>query len=173
MVTLTKIQKERILQPYKSSGIAQPLSPGSKFQNRNPLNLYLYQLNKRIMEEASELKNLCKEEVHLIEDILQQIIKLVELPLHTVSMGEIRQKFEELLEKHDFCAKNHLSFSLLTPREKEVLAKLALGLSNKKVADQLFISLETVKHHRKLIKSKLNASSTADFIKYAQAFDLK
>lgn len=96
----------------------------------------------------------------------------MELPLQTVSMDEISKKLDELLEKQDSCAKNHFCFSQLTPREKEVLAKLAPGLSNKEISTQLFISLDTVKHHRKLIKSKLEASSTADFIKYAQAFDL-
>lgn len=108
----------------------------------------------------------------MIEDLLQQIIKLMELPLQTVSMNEISKKLDELLEKQYSCAKNHFCFSQLTPREKEVLAKLAPGLSNKEISTQLFISLDTVKHHRKLIKSKLEISSTADFIKYAQAFDL-
>ena len=35
----------------------------------------------------------------------------------------------------------------LTPRELEILQELALGLSNKEIADKLFISEKTVKNH--------------------------
>ena len=173
MPTFTKTQKGHEPHSSVSSESTSTLLQGLGPRRRKPLNHYLYLLNKRIREEAGELGNLYEEEVLLIEEILQQIIRLVELPLRTVSLDEIPQKLEELLVKHEFRAKNQFSFSLLTPREKEVLTKLATGLSNKEVADLLFISLDTVKHHRKLIKSKLNASSTADLIKYAQAFDLK
>lgn len=173
MPTFTEIPKEPEAFHPVSSDSSSTFYQGSQTGRRNALNLYLYLLNRRIREEAIELKNLYEEDIHLIEEILQQIIKLVESPLQTVSLNEIPQKLEELHVQHQFRAKNQFCFSLLTPREKEVLAKLATGISNKEVADLLFISLDTVKHHRKLIKSKLLASSTADFIKYAQAFDLK
>lgn len=65
------------------------------------------------------------------------------------------------------------SISRLTPREKEMLLRLARGLPNRKIAAQLSISVETIKHHRKIIKSKLEVSSSADFIRYAQAFKLE
>jgi regulator of cell morphogenesis and NO signaling len=42
----------------------------------------------------------------------------------------------------------------LTAREQEVLAALALGLSNKQIADRLFISTHTVISHRKNIARK-------------------
>lgn len=172
MSTLTKIEEEHIPHPTHSSDTPSPLISSSGFRSRNPLKLYFHQLKKRIPEEADELKNISEEEKHSIEEIFQQIIKLVELPLQKISLSEISQKLEELLMKHEFCAKKQFFFSQLTPRETEVLSKLAQGLSNKEVSEQLFISLDTVKHHRKLIKSKLKASSTVDFIKYAQAFDL-
>ncbi len=49
----------------------------------------------------------------------------------------------------------------LTDREKEVLALIAQGLSNKEIATKLVISTNTVKRHIKSIFNKLNVSSRA------------
>lgn len=130
------------------------------------------QLHMQILENIDVSGNFSEEETLRIHHLLQHFIKLFEGPLKNISIEEIKQKVDELLDKHNFRDKKHLNFSLLTPRETEVLAKLAQGHTNKELADQLFISLDTVKSHRKRIKSKLEASSTVDFIKYAKAFDL-
>lgn len=58
--------------------------------------------------------------------------------------------------------------SPLTPRETEVLEQIATGKSRKRIADELFIDLETVKSHIKNIYSKLNVHSKADAIKLAK-----
>jgi DNA-binding NarL/FixJ family response regulator len=49
----------------------------------------------------------------------------------------------------------------LTPRESAVLAKLAEGLGNKAIADQLHISAHTAKFHVAQIIAKLDATSRA------------
>ena len=56
---------------------------------------------------------------------------------------------------------------LLTVREREVLKLIAEGISNKEIADLLFISIRTVEHHRANIMRKLNIKQTANLIKYA------
>lgn len=58
--------------------------------------------------------------------------------------------------------------SPLTPRETEILEQIATGKSRKRIADELFIDLETVKSHVKNIYSKLNVHSKADAIKLAK-----
>lgn len=126
-------------------------------------------LYQRILEEVNELGNFSEEQRRLIQQIIQNVM---EGPWQHVSLEEINQKMQELHEKHSFRNKKMIYFSQLTQRETEVLAKLAMGHTNKELADQLFISVDTVKYHRKHIKSKLEASSTADFIKYAEAFNL-
>jgi len=50
-------------------------------------------------------------------------------------------------------------FSSLTDREKEILAEVALGLSNRQIADRLFISESTVKVHIKSLLKKLRVKS--------------
>ena len=53
---------------------------------------------------------------------------------------------------------------LLTPREIEVLAAIGNGLSNKAVAQQLGISLHTVKFHVEALLRKLGASSRTEAV---------
>jgi NarL family two-component system response regulator LiaR len=52
----------------------------------------------------------------------------------------------------------------LTPRETEVLRQLALGRSNKEIADALLIGDETVKTHLGNVFSKLNVENRAQAI---------
>jgi two-component system nitrate/nitrite response regulator NarL len=56
--------------------------------------------------------------------------------------------------------------SMLTEREKEVLAALGKGLSNEEIGKQLFISVNTVKKHISNIMSKLNMEHRTQLILY-------
>ena len=58
--------------------------------------------------------------------------------------------------------------SPLTRRETEVLEQIATGKSRKRIADELFVDLETVKSHIKNIYHKLDVHSKADAIKLAK-----
>ena len=55
----------------------------------------------------------------------------------------------------------------LSERERDVLIQVVNGLSNKEIADKLFISIHTVMTHRKNISRKLNIHSTAGLTIYA------
>lgn len=55
----------------------------------------------------------------------------------------------------------------LTAREREVLALLAEGLPNKRIADALDISDQTVKFHVAAIIGKLGASNRTDAVRRA------
>jgi LuxR family maltose regulon positive regulatory protein len=56
----------------------------------------------------------------------------------------------------------------LTPRETEVLHLIAQGLTNQEVADQLFISYETVKAHARNIYGKLDVHSRTEAVAQAR-----
>ena len=58
--------------------------------------------------------------------------------------------------------------SPLTRRETEILEQISTGKSRKRIADELFIDLETVKSHIKNIYHKLDVHSKADAIKAAR-----
>ena len=52
----------------------------------------------------------------------------------------------------------------LTPREREVLVLLSLGLSNREIAERLGISPHTAKFHVSSIFGKLGAGSRAEAV---------
>jgi DNA-binding CsgD family transcriptional regulator len=58
--------------------------------------------------------------------------------------------------------------SPLTRRETEILEQISTGKSRKRIADELYIDLETVKSHIKNIYHKLDVHSKADAIKTAK-----
>lgn len=57
--------------------------------------------------------------------------------------------------------------SKITKREIEVLKLIASGLSNREIADSLFISIRTVDAHRNHIIQKLKLKTTAELVRYA------
>jgi DNA-binding NarL/FixJ family response regulator len=54
---------------------------------------------------------------------------------------------------------------MLTAREKEVLACIVDGMSNKQIADKAFISARTVDKHRASVMKKLEAKNAADLVR--------
>jgi DNA-binding CsgD family transcriptional regulator len=81
-------------------------------------------------------------------------------------------KVERLLHENNFLRRNKQVFAGLTKREKEILRLMALGFNSGEIAEKLFISETTALTHRRNIKKKLNAQSSYDITKFAQAFDL-
>ena len=62
---------------------------------------------------------------------------------------------------------NASAFSILSPREREVLQLMAEGRSTNQIADGLCISVKTVESHRKQVMTKLGIHSVAELTKYA------
>ncbi len=66
---------------------------------------------------------------------------------------------EQDMSIDDFCRKFDVS-----PRETDIIREICNGLSNKEIADKLFISLQTVKDHTHRIYIKTNVRSRAHLI---------
>ena len=58
-------------------------------------------------------------------------------------------------------------FEALTPRQRDVMARMVVGLLNKQIAGELGTSEATVKTHRKQVMAKMQAESLADLIRIA------
>jgi DNA-binding CsgD family transcriptional regulator len=57
----------------------------------------------------------------------------------------------------------------VTKREKQIVEKICLGKTNKQIADELFISLQTVKDHTHRIYSKLGVKSRMQLVQLMDA----
>ena len=66
-----------------------------------------------------------------------------------------------------YLARSRVEKGPLTNREREVVQLIAEGYTNKQIANLLHLSLKTVETHRAAIMRKLDASSTADLVRYA------
>jgi DNA-binding NarL/FixJ family response regulator len=55
----------------------------------------------------------------------------------------------------------------LTDREREVIKRIALEKTNNEIADELFLSVETIRTYRKSLMTKLNVKTAAGLVKYA------
>ena len=58
--------------------------------------------------------------------------------------------------------------STLTDREAEILPLIAEGLTSPQIAEKLFLSLPTIKWHRKKLLRKFDAANTAELISKAK-----
>ena len=84
-----------------------------------------------------------------------------ELERQTRQPDEVSAKLTHMISK------THEGSSALSEREKEVIICLVQGLSNKEIAEQLFISLNTVLTHRRNIARKLQIHSPAGLTIFA------
>lgn len=60
----------------------------------------------------------------------------------------------------------------LTKREIEILGMLAKGLPSKKIADELYLSVNTVNNHRRNILEKTNSGNTQMAVQYGMSLGL-
>lgn len=121
-----------------------------------------YLLNAALLEIIAceqDLTSHCQ-----IEDmIFVPAVKLAEFRLK--NKGDAVYADNVTTEKSDSNDKT----KLLSDREKDIIACVAKGMSNKEIADALFLSVNTVTTHRRNISSKLQIHTTAGLAIYAIA----
>lgn len=101
---------------------------------------------------VSALRAVAQGEVFLYPTVAK---KLVNDYISRAAEGEVSEPYRQL-----------------TPREREVLTLIGEGLTNKKIAEQLVISLSTVQTHYSNIIEKLGLNSRAELIRYAIQYGL-
>lgn len=96
----------------------------------------------------------------------QELIKAI----HKVAAGE-KHFGEEVISQlmNNFSDKKSVAnpISNLTKREKEILTLIARGLTDKEIAENVFLSPLTVTTHRKNILSKLGLKNKVELTKFA------
>ena len=89
-----------------------------------------------------------------------------------VSIGPLHRKQGNQYETDWDMEDAFMIKSNLTKRELEILSRIADAKNNKEIAQELYISDQTVGVHRKNIMKKLNLSTTASLIKMAHDFGI-
>ena len=82
------------------------------------------------------------------------------------------EKYNEDEKISRFYSKDNTSNYAISSREKEVLSLIAKGMDSKDVAEQLFISIETVKTHRKNMINRFKAKDTSSLIQIVKLCEL-
>jgi len=98
------------------------------------------------------------------EDLLEAIARVSagEIYLSSKMSGQIVMDFIT-----DARTGASTAYSVLSPREREVLQLIAEGHSTKDIAARLSVSVKTIETHRKQIMDKLDLHSIAELTKYA------
>ncbi len=97
---------------------------------------------------------------YLLKDEDEQLFRAIE----TIMAGG--KYYSKTIQ--EFCEKTKKTFIEISKREEQIIKLIAKGLNNNDIAKQLYLSIETVKTHKKNIKLKINVSNTAEIIKYAK-----
>lgn len=131
--------------------------------------------------KLQELKNIIikyyapTEQAELLNNVLYDIFTCEkDLRIHCLVEDDIFVPAVEILEEkvgiqEEPTVKEEATRTedTLSDREREIVHCVVCGLSNKQIAEQLFISLNTVLTHRKNIARKLNIHSVAGLTIYA------
>lgn len=80
---------------------------------------------------------------------------------------KIKEKIDKLYADADFKQETSEDGDTLSIREKEILVLVVKGMTNKEIAEKLFLSTHTVITHRRNIARKLEIHSTAGLTVYA------
>jgi regulator of cell morphogenesis and NO signaling len=137
-----------------------------------------------IEKSSSELKNIlikyypAKSNVQLLNEVLMDIYMMEEDMLSHCRLedhlfAECVHRLEDEVRMRGaqdpdvVTAPRVDATDTLSDREKEVIVEVVKGLSNKEIAENMFISVNTVMTHRRNISKKLNIHSPAGLTIYA------
>jgi len=118
-----------------------------------------------IQSENAQMKSAIKDFVEKLQKKPKEIIKEVKVvkKVEIIKEVEVIKEVEivkEVEKKPTPDEKNKaLGLNALSPREMEVVDLIVKGMSNTQIADNLFISTNTVKYHTRNIYEKLNVKN--------------
>ena len=83
------------------------------------------------------------------------------------TIEEIKEKIEKLYDEPELKEETNDDNEVLSVREKEILVLVVKGMTNKEIAQTLFLSTHTIITHRRNIARKLEIHSAAGLTVYA------
>ncbi len=105
-------------------------------------------------------------------DLLFKAIRKIhqgEVWIDRTMMARVLNEISNAADKSDLEA---AKLTLLTEREREVISLIGEGLKNKQIAERLYISEGTVRHHLTSVFVKLEVADRLELVIYAYRFGL-
>ena len=157
---LNRIQGVRVLKEFGSSDpflsylqshpVDYIIMSQSEFDRSHELFISKPELlEKTILLQSSHTQHNVHTSIHLMED-----------------KESIIQKIQNLLALHSQSDSSNHSM-MLSPRETTIVRLVSMGLTNRQIAEKLFLSAHTVMTHRKNINAKLGIKSVSGLTVYA------
>jgi FixJ family two-component response regulator len=89
------------------------------------------------------------------EELLQAVKQAFDLHRAQIHAGDLVSSIQSRI-------------GLLTERERQVMALVTAGLTNKEIAEKLYLSVVTIKLYRGQVMRKMRAKSLADLVKMSE-----
>jgi len=103
-------------------------------------------------------------------------IEFLEKPFRDTDLADTLERGFELLARKRAAGtateQARATLDAMTPRERDVLAFVTEGLSNKLIAHRLSLSTRTVEMHRARLMKRVGAANTAELVRFASAAGL-
>ena len=145
-------------------------------------NMNGQQLAQAVKEQFPHIRIIAlsmSSEAHVVDAMIRDA-DIAGYLLKQTNIGELAQAIEKVhaggiyfhesvlaeLSKQDD-VKRQTEDARLTDREKQIIGLMEKNMSNKDIADELFISIRTVETHRKNIFSKTNCNNLLSLVKWA------
>jgi DNA-binding NarL/FixJ family response regulator len=165
---LNRIQGVRILKEFDTDG------PLRTYLENHPVDFII--ISQSCFERSADLfmsKPQLLEKTILIEESQKESITVkaqhhgTYTSIHLLEGKEILiHKIRELLQHQENGYVEDHSMEL-SPRETTIVRLVSMGLTNRQIAEQLFLSTHTVMSHRKNISAKLGIKSVSGLTIYA------
>ena len=158
---LSRIQGVRIVREFSTADTFQ------QYANRQDIDFLV--INQSLFDQSSAIfishPGLLERTILIKEEPVAQME--VHNSIHLSEGKElITGKIKRLMDLHASSFSSSSSLEL-TQREKTIVRQVSLGLTNKQIAEELFLSTHTVTTHRKNISSKLGIKSVSGLTVYA------
>lgn len=165
-------QENDIVFPYidelLEGKINEQISIEMSLLHQEPIEQKLRELKNMIVKYCyapcnNNLLNIVLYDVYMCEDDLYTHARMEEL----LFLPAVHLLEEEQRNCEPSAPEEDEESGVLSEREKEIVSGVVKGLTNKEIADHLFISVNTVTTHRRNIARKLNIHSPAGLTIYA------
>ncbi len=160
---LNRLPRTRVIREFDS------VDPLIRYIKKHGLDFLI--ISQSLFNNATDLflteSGLLEKTILLTQDLSENERNEVHASI-ALSEGkeEIVQKVMNLLELRSTNS-GGFQTGVLTQRESTIVRLVSLGLTNKQMADELFLSTHTVITHRKNISSKLGIKSVSGITVYA------